>query len=72
MDVGGDAMAVFDSVTITPIRTPDDQVLLLHARGMREYLEAGHVDRIYWFDTEDMPPDGMSQGSIDEIRVPAC
>ena len=60
MDVGGDAKAVFDSVTYTPIRTPDDKVLLLHARAMREYVETGHVDRLYWFDTEDMLPDGMT------------
>ena len=66
-------MAVFDSVTNTPIRTPDDKTLLLHARALREYLDAGHVDRLYWFDTEDMLPDGMTKGSIDrETIIKVC
>ena len=59
----------FDSVTNTPIRTPDDKVLLLHARAMREYLENCHADRLYWFDTEDVLPDGMTKGSIDREPI---
>ena len=65
-------MAVFDSVTNTPIRTPDDKTLLLHARPMRECLEGGHVDRLYWFDTEYLP-DGMTKGSIEcEPIIKVC
>ena len=41
-------------------------------RAMREYMGSGFVDRLYWFDTEDMLPDGMTKSSIDRepiIRV---
>ena len=38
---------------------------MLHARALRELLEGGTVDILYWFDTEDMMPDGMTKGSID-------
>ena len=32
-------------------------------------LEAGHVDRLYWLDTEDMVADGMTKGSIDREPI---
>ena len=73
MDVGGDARAVYDSVTAVQLKTPDDKHLLLHARAMREFLESGPVDRLYWFDTEDMLPDGLTKGSIDrEALISVC
>ena len=36
---------------------------------MREYQDAVHVDRLFWFDTEDMLPDGMTKGSIDREPI---
>ena len=30
-----------------------------------ELLEDGQVDRLFWFDTEDMLPDGLTKGSVD-------
>ena len=69
MDVGCDAKAVYDSVTATTLKTPDDKHLLLHARAMREFMEMGPVDRLYWFDTEDMLPDGLTKGSIDRAAL---
>jgi len=73
MDVGCDARAVYDCVTAANMKTPDDKQLILHARAMREYLESGPVDRLYWFDTEDMLPDGLTKGSIDrEALIAVC
>ena len=65
LDAGVDARSVFDSVTASQVRTPNDKQLLLHARALRELLEDKAVDVLYWFDTEDMLADGMTKGSID-------
>ena len=63
MDLGVDAKAVFDSITACHLKTPDDKRLILHARAMREFLEYGNVDRLYWFGTDDVLPDGLTKGS---------
>ena len=40
---------------------------------MREYLEAGWVDRLWWLDTLSMLADGMTKGSIDrEALITVC
>ena len=40
---------------------------------MREYLEAGWVDRLWWIDTLAMLADGMTKGSIDrEALIKVC
>ena len=39
---------------VVKIKAPDNKNLLLHARAMREYFDSCFVDRLYWFDTEDM------------------
>ena len=67
-----DARGVFDSVTADPIKPPSDRHLQLHAQALREYLDDGSVDRLYWFDTRAMLADGMTKGSVDRealIRV---
>ena len=60
-----DARGVFDSVTADPIKPPTDRHLQLHAQALREYLDDGSVDRLYWFDTRAMLADGMTKGSVD-------
>ena len=65
LDAGVDARSVFDSATAQVIRTPADKQLMLHVRALREQLEEGLIDVLYWIDTEDMLPDGMTKGSID-------
>ena len=72
-DAGIDAKAVFDGITATQPRTPADKPLFLHALAMREYLEAGWVDRLYWFDTLAMLADGLTKGALDrEALVLVC
>ena len=74
LDAGVDARSVFDSLTADVVRTPNDKQLLLHAKAMRELLEDGQIDRLFWFDTEDMLPDGLTKGSVDReplLRVAA-
>ena len=40
---------------------------------MRESLEAGWVDRLWWLDTQTMLADGMTKGSADrEALVAVC
>ena len=68
-----DAKAVFDGITAQCPRTPADKPLFLHALAMREYLEAGWVDRLWWLDTLAMLADGMTKGSIDrEALIKVC
>ena len=40
---------------------------------MREYLEVGWIDRLWWLDTLAMLADGMTKGSIErEPLVAVC
>ena len=40
---------------------------------MREYLESGHVDFLWWLDILAMFADGMTKGSVDrEALVAVC
>ena len=55
-----DAKAVFDGITAQCPRTLADKPLFLHVLAMREYLEAGWVDRLWWIDTLAMLADGMT------------
>ena len=59
-----DAKAVFDGITAQCPRTPADKPLFLHALAMREFLEAGWVDRLWWIDTRDMVADGLNKGGL--------
>ena len=49
LDAGVDARSVFDSLTADVVRTPNDKQLLLHAKAMRELLEDGNIDRLFWY-----------------------
>ena len=54
-------------------KTPAEKPLFLHALAMREYLESGHVDRLWWFDTLAMLADGMTKGSVErEALIAVC
>ena len=64
-DAGIDAKAVYDGITATQPRTPADKPLFLHALAMREYPQAGWVDKLYWFDTLAMLADGLTKGAVD-------
>ena len=67
------AKAVLDGITAQCPRTPADKPLFLHAMAMREYPEAGWVDRLWWIDTLAMLADGMTKGSIDrEALIEVC
>ena len=72
-DAAVDAKAVFDGVTAEQPKTPAEKPLFLHALAMREYLEAGHVDRLWWLDTLAMLADGMTKGSVErEALLKVC
>ena len=68
-----DAKAVFDGVTAEQPNTPAEKPLFLHALAMREYLESGHVDLLWWLDTLAMLADGMTKGSVErEALIKIC
>ena len=40
---------------------------------MREYMESGHVDRLWWLDTLAMLADGMTKGAVErEALIAVC
>ena len=63
---------MYDSITARHLKTPDDKHLILHAGAMRELLENGNVDRLYCFGTDDMLPDGLTNGSIERDSLIKC
>ena len=64
---------VFGGVTAEQPNTAAENPLFLHALAMREYLESGHVDRLWWFDTLAMLADGMTKGSVErEALIKVC
>ena len=68
-----DAKAVFDGATAEQPKTPAEKPLFLHALAMREYMESGHVDRLWWLDTLAMLADGMTKGSVErEALIAVC
>ena len=72
-DAAVDAKAVFDGVTAEQPNTPAEKPLFLNALAMREYLESGHVDRLWWLDTLAMLADGMTKGSVErEALIAVC
>ena len=72
-DAGIDARAVYDGVTAVQPRTPAEKPLFLHALAVREHLESGHLNRLWWFDTRAMLADGLTKGSVDrEALVAVC
>ena len=72
-DAGNDARAVFDGVTADQPRTPAEKPLFLHSLAVREHLEAGHLSRLWWFDTRAMLADGLTKGAVErEALVTVC
>ena len=68
-----DAKAVFDGVTAECQKKPADKPLFIHALAMREHLEAGWIDRLWWLDTPAMLADGMTKGATErEALVQPC
>ena len=64
---------VFDGVTAEQPKTLAEKPLFLHAFAMREYLESGHVDVLWWLDTLAMLADGMTKGSVErEALMRVC
>ena len=64
-DAAVDAKAVFDGITAEQPNTRSEKPLFLHALAMREYLESGHVDRLWLLGMLAMLADGMTKGSME-------
>ena len=72
-DAAVDAKSVFDGITAEQSKIPAEKSLFLHAQAMRVFLESGHVNRLWWFDTLAMLMDGMTKGSVDrEALIKVC
>ena len=68
-----DAKVLFDGITAEPPWTPAEYPWFLHALAMREYLESGHADLLWWLVTLAMLADGMTKGSVErEALIRGC
>ena len=64
IDIGIDAMSVYAAVTAAHIKIPAEKALLGHLQFLRELLDKGVINALYWVDTRDMVADGMTKGSV--------
>ena len=59
-----DAHSVFAAITADVIGMPAERHTLYHAQWVRELLDAGTISALWWIDTRDCCPDGLTKGSV--------
>ena len=69
IDLAIDAMSVYAAVTAVHIKIPSEKSLLGHLQFLRELLDKGVINSLYWIDTRDMAADGMTKGSIQRTAI---
>ena len=69
--LGIDAMSVYSGVTATVLKIPAEKGLWSHVQYLRELLDIGVLNAIWWIDTRDMHSDGLTKGSVDRGAIHA-
>ena len=64
LEVATDNRGMFNGVTATEVKTPSEPHLLYLMKALRDRLEAGSIDAMWWFDTRDMICDAMTKGNL--------
>ena len=64
-----DAKSVFDALSASPVKPPEEKTMLLHLLKFREWLDLGVVRSLWWCDTDDMLADGMTKGAVDREAI---
>ncbi len=72
MILGLDAYSVFSAVTANTVKVPSDSSLLAHIQYLRELLDRGVLDQLWWVDTRDMWADGLTKGVVDRDALHAA
>ena len=66
-----DAKSVYAAIIATFIKPPAEKSLLCHIRYIRELLDKGIIQFLFWIDTRDMTADGLTKGSVDRNTLHA-
>ena len=59
-----DAQSVFSGITAEEVRVPAERHALYHAQWVRELLDKKLLEALWWIDTRDCCPDGLTKGSV--------
>jgi hypothetical protein len=60
-----DAYSVFSAVTALNVKAPADCSLYAHVQYLRQLLDEGVLDQIWWVDTRDMCADALTKGGVE-------
>ena len=60
-----DAKSVYAAIIATFIKPPAEKSLLCHIQYIRELLDKGIIQYLFWIDTRDMIADGLTKGAVD-------
>ena len=64
-----DARRLFSAVEAKETKVPSECSLLSSIQCVRELIDEKRLRRLYWIDTRDMLPDGLTKGSIDRLAL---
>ena len=66
-----DAKSVYAAIIATFIKPPAEKSLLCHIQYIRELLDKGIIQYLFWIDTRDMTADGLTKGAVDRNTLHA-
>ena len=66
-----DAKSVYAAIIATFIKPPAEKSLLCHIQYIRELLDKGVIQYLFWIDTRDMISDGLTKGAVDRDALHA-
>ena len=64
LEVVTDNRGMFNGVTAVEVKTPSEPHLLYIMKALRDRLDSGSIDAMWWFDTRDMVCDAMTKGNF--------
>lgn len=66
-----DAKSVTSAVTAPYLKVPAEPSLLVHLHWLRQLLQKGVMQGLWWTDTRDMLADGLTKGSVSREALEA-
>ena len=67
-----DAQSVYDALNVLDVCTPQESSLKLHLIAIRNRMERGVINAVWWCDTRDMLADALTKGGIDRAQIVKC
>lgn len=60
---------MYAAATATFVKIPAEKSLLAHVQYLRELLDNGVLEALWWLDTRDMLADGLTKGAVDRTAL---